>query len=182
MQSVRRAVRSLALGIALVTGTAGQVQAQTTVTLVSNTGQTTATFGGSVSPTAQAGQKFTTGSNAQGYGLTSVGVKLSSIETGDVPVVSIWTVDTSGNPGTSVHTLTNPASLTDDAVNTFTAASGATLAKDTSYFVVVGATSGSINVRVTESTAEDAGKASGWSIEDERHFNSTGGSWRTFTA
>ena len=61
--------------------------------------------------------------------------------------MSIYTTS-SGNPGTSLYVLTNPATLNDDAINTFTtgadddggrgskATANATLEKDTDYFVV----------------------------------------------
>ena len=49
--------------------------------------------------------------------------------------MSIYTTS-SGNPGTSLYVLTNPATLNDDAINTFRAPANATLEKDTNYFVV----------------------------------------------
>ena len=53
--------------------------------------------------------------------------------------VSIYTTS-SGNPGTLLYVLTNPATLNDDAINTFRAPANATLEKDTDYFVVFEAT------------------------------------------
>ena len=55
------------------------------------------------------------------------------------PKVSIYTTS-SGNPGSSLYVLTNPATLNDDAINTFRAPANATLEKDTNYFVVFEAT------------------------------------------
>ena len=77
--------------------------------------------------------------------------------------------------------LTNPASVTNDSLNTFTApANTPTLAAGTSYFVVVEAPNGSFDVGRTSSDNEDAGGASGWTINNSRHSrNSDTGSWTT---
>ena len=60
-------------------------------------------------------------------------------------MVTLRSPDGSGNPGTTLHTLTNPASIggsnvvpdldAEDAA-TFTAPSGTVLAANTTYFVV----------------------------------------------
>ena len=49
--------------------------------------------------------------------------------------VSVWSVDSSGHPASSLHTLTNPASV-EDTVGTFTAPAGATLQAGTTYVLV----------------------------------------------
>ena len=45
--------------------------------------------------------------------------------------MSIYEADASGNPGSSRYTLTNPASITNDTLNTFTTPAGATIEKET---------------------------------------------------
>ena len=62
------------------------------------------------------------------------------------PKVSIYTTS-SGNPGSSLYVLTNPATLNDDAINTFRAPANATLEKDTNYFVVFEALGSGSNLR-----------------------------------
>ena len=94
------------------------------------------------------------------------------------PKVSIYTTS-SGNPGTSLYVLTNPATLNDDAINTFRAPANATLEKDTNYFVVFEELGSGSNLRtrydleVTTSNAEDSGKASGWNIANSSRQRST---------
>ena len=90
--------------------------------------------------------------------------------------MSIYTTS-SGNPGTSLYVLTNPATLNDDAINTFRAPANATLEKDTNYFVVFEELGSGSNLRydleVTASNAEDSGKASGWNIANSSRQRST---------
>ena len=155
--------------------------AQTVQTLVSNTGQTASTtsylVGELAGTTFASAQKFTTGDAANGYTLSTVDLAISNFHTGDDVRVSIYDEDASGNPGSSLHVLTNPSPITNNSLNTFTAPANVSLAKETDYFVVVEAPSGSgdFSVNTTSFDAEDAGAASGWSIEDGRH--SYNGNW-----
>ena len=126
-------------------------------------------------------QRFTTGSNEAGYTLSAIDVLVHEFKSASSPRVSIYTV-TSGNPGTSLYVLTNPATLVDGAINTFTAPANATLAKDTDYFVVFDETgtgsSAQYVLNPTFSNAEDAGKASGWGIaNNSRERTSNNGPW-----
>ena len=90
------------------------------------------------SPDGRRGTAFTTGSNSGGYTLSEVVVRVGgSALTGASPRVSIYTTNSSGLPASSLHVLNNPASLTVNALNTFTAGSGATLAPNTTYAVVL---------------------------------------------
>ena len=158
-----------------------QVQAQTT--LVSNTGQT-ATSNWTVGGTNNYvhAQGFTTGDDADGYTLFSVQVRfgISAVAT-DAVKVSIYGADESGNPNSSLHELTNPSSIVNNGLNTFTAPTRPTLEKETEYFIVVEATTGSFFVSSTITDDEDDGAASGWSINDDRHRFSSG-SWSLVTA
>ena len=168
----------LALGFALLLG-AGAAEAQT---LVGNTGQTTDSgtlaVGPSFGVTYRNAQVFSTGDNAAGYTLSEVDLEFKG-QANSTVTVSIWTT-ASGNPGTSLYTLTNPTSVNANAVNTFTAPSGSTLSANTDYAIVVEATS-VVTLARTASANEDSGKASGWSIADDRRWSADGGAWQTAT-
>ena len=123
-----------------------------------------------------AAQQFDTGGNAAGYLLDSVLLDVRSVEANGDPQVSIYTTSGS-NPGTLVHTLSNPSSLA-DGWRTFTAPPGALLDKDTDYFVVAEhtRTTNTFSFTLTASDAEDPGKADGWGIANTRR-SSLDGTW-----
>ena len=150
-------------------GVAGATTAAANV-LVSNTGR-------SVDPAIAAGvatgdedkthsQGFDTGPNPGGYSLASVGVYVTrpSLEAGEAFTVHIYTAASNGTLDTLQHTLTSPASYTDNAVNTFTAPAGATLDASTDYFVVfegTGDVAADFVLGVTASNAQDRGTRGG---------------------
>ena len=161
-------------------GVAGATTAAANV-LVSNTGR-------SVDPAIPAGvatgdqdkthsQGFDTGPNPGGYSLASVGVYVSAenLAGTEAFTVHIYTAASNGTLDTLQHTLTSPASYTDNAVNTFTAPAGATLDASTDYFVVFEGTANAaldFVLGVTASNAQDGGTRVGWAIENARRFNS----------
>ena len=162
----------------LVVSAAAQAQTQTVQTFVSNTGQDASTafvvvgdlFGSRYSRATG----FTTGGNPNGYTLSSVEIFfLEQFGGGDEARVSIYEGDGSGNPGASLYILSNPSSIRNGRLNTFTAPANATLEKDTEYFIVVEAPTGSFRVGLTVSDAEDMGKANGWSIADDGYFKTS---------
>ena len=154
-------------------------QAQKT-TFVSNTGQSTDPDVREVGPHGHLwqlqAQQFRTGDNEGGYTLSAIQVRVDDFGSNSRPKVSIYTTS-SGNPGTSLYVLTNPATLNDDAINTFRAPANATLEKDTNYFVVFEELGSGSNLRydleVTTSNAEDSGEASGWNIANSSRQRST---------
>ena len=153
------------------------LQGQAQTTLVSNTGQDRAstnwTVGGGNNFVHAQG--FTTGDDADGYALFSVQVYFrSGFDSGDEVKVSIYGADASGNPNSSLHELTNPSSIVNNGLNTFTAPTRPTLEKETDYFIVVEAPAGSFFVGSTISDDEDDGAASGWSINDDRRRSDSG--------
>ena len=161
----------LALAALLGAGTASAAE------LVNNLGQPTASAVVSVTSTQSQAQAFTTGNATGGYGLESVELQLSAFTgTTSHVTVSINSLGTNG-PGSVVHTLTNPATIS-TATQTFTASSGATLAASTTYFLVVssGDASTSLDLHITGSSAEDAGGSTGWTIADNGVYGS-GTSW-----
>ena len=156
-----------------------QAHAQTVGTLVSNLGKSSA-----ASSSSQQAQSFTTGTNAAGYGLT--GVELDILGERDTGIlVRIAPNSSNGQPDLSdsaaVITLSNPATLNENAVNTFSAPTGTLLATNTTYHVVTTSadgTAGSISVARTRSKGEDSDLAAGWSIGNTRYWRSdSGSSW-----
>ena len=117
-----------------------QAQAQTVQTLVSNTGQTVSNTTGFVGPLSadlwRTAQGFTTGDSEAGYTLSSVDLYFGAIGGTEAVTVSIYEADASGNPGSSLHVLSTPATVA-NGLNTFTALANATLDKETDYIVVV---------------------------------------------
>ena len=176
----RRAAAGLLLPLAALLaapllGVGSLAHAQTSV-LISNIGQTVSSSV-TVLTTQSHGQGFTTGSALGEHTLGSVELAVSLFSgTASDMTVSIYS-ESSGNPGTVVHTLTTPASISVPAT-TFTAPSGTTLAASTTYYVVITTTGSSLFLNSTEATAEDTGGASGWSIADDRRYTSSG-TWTT---
>ena len=103
---------------------------------------------------------FTTGPSDGGYSLESVGIEFFSTPSAVTITIATGVSTTSG--GTTVATLTNPATLVGNGVNTFTAPAGTILSASTTYYVVMDGDMGSMPL--TASTNEDAGAAAGWSI------------------
>ncbi len=174
------------LAVVFAATPAEQANAQTPQTFVANTGQAD---GAAASLSNDYAHAFTTGSNPGGYSLTSVAVEFASIHSGfssSSLTASIHT-DSSGSPGSSLGTLTKPASFpvsSSDQTLTFTSA-GIDLAASTTYFLVIDISSDGpfSNLRLTTSDAEDSGALAGWSISDgtlSRTWNTTG-AWNTNT-
>ena len=141
--------------------------------LVSNLGQTSETnanvrHGRFVHIATQ----FTTGSNPNGYTVSKVRLPISVAAASVTPVVAIYS-NVSGNPGASLKTLINPASIT---VSTTTAtevdfdAGDYELSANTSYWIVVEKPDGSEEIYsdITLEDLEDAGGATGWSIGNDQ--------------
>ena len=173
---------ALAAAFALLLG-AGAAQAQTSGKLASNSGQGNDTHNDFRWDQAQA---FTTGSHVHGYKLTRVDLELRHTS-GPQPTYTVSIrADSSGNPGSSLGTFTNPASLPNSfGLVQFTASgNGIDLAADTTYFVMVDATGGTQNTqwRDTLSNSEDAGGAEGWSVADVGRFLSNiSNSWQGYS-
>ena len=130
--------------------------------LVSNTGEAASGFS-----TPEAATAFTTGADSEGYPVASVDVRLNDLMGGATSVAI--RENSSGNPGALVATLRNPPSLTANALNTFAAPPGTTLAANTTYFLVVNdgfRTSIGTNVRFAITDSNSQTGATGWSIAD----------------
>ena len=110
------------------TGTTGTTEENV---LVSNTGQTVDGIG---DPASFGAQSFSTGASNGGYTISEVRIRLNHVSPGATTLVSIRE-DNNGEPGDPVAILTNPASLTSDSVNTFTATAGTRLDPNTTYWI-----------------------------------------------
>ena len=154
----------------LATAAPEQAAAQTVTTFISNTGQTRDGVTNQTRATA-----FTTGTGT--YTLSSVAIAVSAQTAGSnpTPVVQIYTNGTDSLPGTLVATLTNPATVVDDALNIYTAPPNTTLAASTTYWLVTSnsaETNGQgFRVNVVANTNLDSGTAAGWSIGNARFKN-----------
>ncbi|MDE0383887.1 MAG: hypothetical protein OXI22_08395, partial [Defluviicoccus sp.] len=143
--------------------------------LVSNLGQLL--DGTSPLASQDLAQKFTTGANVGGYTLASVELRLEAI-TADgadsaAPRVRVVGGAAAGSGSVEVASLTAETTtipLGAAANYTFTATANVALRPSTPYWVVVEAASsggGDVKVGSTDSDAEDAGSAAGWSIDDQ---------------
>ena len=186
-----RSARALAAAALLALAGAlflpASAEAQTATTLVSNTGQLT-----DVLDNKRAfSQRFTTGSNEEGYTLTGVDV-VSASSTGFTAQVCGVDSDTL-KPTSTCWDLTAPDPF---AVGTmsFTAPTNTVLVKETTYAVVVTALATNIadtangetwngvaqGWGVTYTNGEDADPAAGWSLSDNGHSlgrSGTPGNW-----
>ena len=159
---------------------------QAAQTFVANAGQADGPAAALSNDYAQA---FTTGSNSHGYSLRSVDVEFSVIQAGlSSSLTASIHADSGGSPGSSLGTLTNPASFpvsSSDQTLTFTSSAGIDLAANTTYFLVIDMSSNRAleGIRATSSDAEDSGQLAGWSIGDGSLFKgfASTGSWAVNT-
>ena len=150
----------------------GETTAQTVQTLVSNTGQS----GTLLNPNSSfpLGIKFTTGSSPATLTEMRLFVTTGNANT----VVRIRDGSTTNPTGTVIATLSNPSTFTNDALNTFIAPAGITLAANTTYFLVLN--DGVTNIanqaifRVTNKTGQTG--ITGWSIANSNR-SLISGSW-----
>ncbi|MDE0408400.1 MAG: SwmB domain-containing protein, partial [Alphaproteobacteria bacterium] len=138
---------------------AGAAQAQTSVTLVSNTGQSSDAT--SVHNSHRA-QSFTTGNNAAGYKLTSVTFPIGGSIDSSKTQVRIESYGSDNKPGGSLGTLT----LSQSGTTVTGTTTGIDLAASTTYFVVLQSSDSTLanTFQRTNSDNEDADAAEGWSI------------------
>ena len=156
--------------------------------LVRNTGQTSSgsarTLANSRPSRAQA---FTTGADTEGYELDSIGFlfdKIDNISSAGSQMTVTLNEDSSGNPGSALCTLTNPATFSGSGVHTFSAPTTgtacATLAAGTTYFAVIERTTVTVDEIALENSnsgSEDPGSVPGFSIGNNRHQTNSTGNW-----
>ena len=170
----------LALALAGVLLWPSPAEAQTPTVLVKNTDQTADGTARDLTRNAsKRAQAFTTGANAGGYTLSSLGFDFDNIEAittaGSHLTVTLNEVS-SGKPGTALCTLTDPATFSSSGVHTFDAPKRSpcpTLTANTTYFAVIErviVTTDNTELKVTTSGSEDTGGAMNWSISNGRHY------------
>ena len=152
---------------------AGAAEAQTSVKLVGNTWAPTTNLV-NVRNNNDLAQAFTTGSSFAGYKLTRVDVRMLG-GSGSTPIYEVTIrSDSSGSPGASLGTLTNPSSWPSTAgPGRHDAPSGGIQLKaDTTYWLVID-TTGNTNGHTTQwlryktpDNGEDDDASAGWSIAD----------------
>ena len=182
------AMLAIVIALAMLQG-AAPAQAQTATVLVKNTGQMD--DGADISLASsfpKQAQAFRTGSNSEGYNLTSIAIRfdnIASTSSAKSELTATLNEVSSGNPGSALCTLVTP-DLTSAAANTFAAPSDGTcpvLQPSTSYYVVLDRTShsaGSISLQLTTSDNEDDGGADGWTIDNTtKEYSSSLSSWQT---
>ena len=140
-----------------------------TTTLVSNT-HLSAEF--NQSSTNISAQKFETGANLGGYTVSEVDLALTTVTSVSSTIVKIRE-NNGGEPGDLVATLTNPASLTANSLNTFTAPPGTTLASNKTYWLTMGEGISTTRAQVETSPGNAETGEPGWSIGD-------GSLWKVF--
>ena len=183
----------LALSGALALPAAAQAQEIALVSNISESGTATATvnpvgfqIGGTDPREQRIAQRFTTGPNTAGYTLQSVVLNLSrNLGSGNVVHVAIHE-DSSGNPGTLLAVLDNPADPFGNnpaaaGNRTFSAPSPLSLDANTNYWVVLknprsGTGANNYGVRLTTSNNETT--TQGFNIQNSYHYwTSTSGNW-----
>ena len=167
-----------------------EAQAQTTIKMVGNGASSTSySYLGTNSSASyrELAQRFTTGSNSDGYTLSTASIWFSSLPaSADVAnfVAAIYT-NSSNRPGTLKYTLTNPSSnFATNGKKDFSAPSNSTLDPSTKYWLVLmndNATDGqNANVASTD-VGKDSDSLAGWSIENQRYQRSSmSGSWTSW--
>ena len=157
--------------------------------LVYNT-DATATSGVSIgkpgSDTVDFSTSFHTGDNPDGYALTSVQLFINRTDSDVIPEVSIFT-DNSATPGTSLHPLTNPStlplheSLVAFDLTTFAVPGNATLAADTTYWLVAQAVNPSTGdtylIRRATSDDEASDDSPKWHIGNFAYLSQDNAAW-----
>ena len=121
-------------------------------------------------------QEFQTGPRPVWYPLTSVKFRVTNLDAENVsPRVSIYSVDSSGVPGSELYLLSGTIS---QGEVTLTAPANAVLAANTGYYVYFEDTDtseprGSYRIGLVDDSDTDTG-LSGWQLEDRRDQNGNG--------
>ena len=151
--------------------------------LVKNTGQASGSTARILdNTTTKRAQAFTTGANAAGYTLNSVGFVFDTIAnttTAGSHLNVTLNADSSGSPGSVLCTLADPNSFSASGLHTFSAPTTGTdlcpaLTASTTYFAVIErvthVVADTISLAETTSTDEDNGSVADWSIGNNRHY------------
>ena len=157
-------------GAGAATGTASEEVSATPraylqTTLVSNANQSN-----DGASTAEIATAFTTGSNSLNYTISSVDIQTLDAAPpgfGVKSTVARIRSNNSGAPGDVVAMLNNPSSFRSNALNTFTAPEGTTLAGNTTYFLVINdgrRIALGNNFQFSTTNSDEQTSPAGWSI------------------
>ena len=155
------------------------VERHTADILVSNTHLST-----SLNTNSFLAQSFETGANPGGYTVSEVDIRFGETSARSTSV-KIRKNNADNQPGDLVATLTNPGTLTENSLNTFTAQDVITLDARTTYWISMGeGISLSTNRAAVQADAgNDQTGETGWSIGDDRLFrNNETNDWSTSTS
>ena len=188
--SRRRLTAGLLLAFAALLALLPQAQAQTTIKMVSNgTSSPSTTFLGTDfnGDYRELAQRFTSGSNPNGYTLSKAAVWFTALPTNaNVTnfVAAIYT-NSSNRPGTVKYPLTNPSgNFATNGRKDFSAAADSTLDPGTKYWLVLkndNATDGQNTNAASTDSGKDSDSLAGWSIEGQRFQRSSrSGSWSSW--
>lgn len=141
------------------------------VKLVSNTDQTVSNNTWRAF-TVDSARSFTAGDSHEGYMLTRADVEMRAVDSTPTDyTVSIYG-DSGTVSGTSLGTLTNPASLTKNSLDPFTASGdGIDLDAQTTYWVLIDAHTSTVNAGMdrVSTDGEESGASSGWNVGNDSH-------------
>ena len=147
-------------------------------TLVRNTTETS-----NSSSNGTHAQSFRTGTNATGYTITEVRLRLGVDVPGNNQTAAKISEDDGVEPGNVVATLTNPSSLLPEALNTFTAPAGTTLDPNETYWIVVNDGLTITNTwQYAFASGNDETGETGWEIGNDRLRRTSGTNWSTSTS
>ena len=181
---MRRPAASVLLGATLALPllfAASVAHAQTSVTLVSNNGQSSNLTSNLTLDRAQA---FTTGSSSDGYKLTGIDIQFNPVPVSTAYDVKIYASNSSSQPGSLLGSLTGSAQ-NGSTVSRTASGDGIDLAASTTYFATFEPVSIVVSGAIlrTESDSEDSGAAAGWTLSDGSLWKLTGDSaWSTSTS
>ena len=145
-------------------------QTPSSMTLVSNTGQTPTSDRPVIGSSYDRAQEFTTGTNRDGYVLTSIDIMLNAAFGGATDLT--MTLHSGSATGTKVADFDEPSSLTTgNATYTFIASAAVSLDASTSYWIVLEEpTTHRGGLVVTASDNQDTDSAAGWLIADAYEY------------
>ena len=153
------------------------LQAQTTITLVSNAAEGNRSL---ISSDIHA-QKFTTGPDVLGYFISTVELNLQNAAGQNIAVM--LKENSSNRPGNLLETLTNPAPLVSSSVNTFTVPNDRTLDPNTTYWITINEGVSGAKAEVRSRTQNTETSAYGWTIGNTRLFKSSlNSNWTSVTS
>ena len=158
---------ALALAGAAALALSGPVQAQTTVTLVSNTAETqNATAVASISA-----QSFTTGTNVGGYAISKIKIRFGTVFIPRNQTSVVLRNDDSGVPGTLLATFKSPGRIAGGGLRSFTSpdTDGTSVSPETVYWVLIGEGVSSNNrATLVRTDSDNQTGESGWTIANTR--------------